>query len=133
VTTYFGKVLVIDDAIDDRLSLAEQLRSLRWLTETAPNGRTGIDAAMKGQPDVVISAIVLPDVQGVHYARTLRSCIEHDIVIVGLGGHGDAPGFDIVFARPIDVGALHTWLLARVQPTDDSERRPTTKIKKLSR
>jgi len=142
LTTYLGTVLVIDDDHDLRLSLAEDLRRLNWIVETAATGQTGIDAAMKGQPDIVITELALPDVQALSFARTLRSCIEDDALIVGITStpaqlQADArtSGFDLVFAKPVDVDALQAALVARpaAKRLDDDNARATTKMDRLKR
>src|SRR3954454_13782416 len=84
VANHLGKGLVVYESLDDRQQLADALRGLHWLVEVAPTGELGIDAAMKQQPDVIIAQVANSGSLRVTYARTLRTCIEHDALIVGL-------------------------------------------------
>lgn len=138
MTTALGKVLLIDES-DDRTSLAEALRRRGWIVETVSTGRLGIDAAMKNQPDIVVTELVLPEVQGLNYARTLRTCIEHDVLVVGITTELDAlhaqaraAGFDEVRPKPVDVDGLHELLLSHRFPRSGrSDARATRKMEKL--
>src|ERR1041385_4412873 len=107
------RVLVIDDNPDQRDALAGELMRRGWIVETASNARAGLDCASKCQPDVVLTELTLPDTRGFHFARALRSLIDHDVVLVGvtrlpLDQHDSAraAGFDEVHAKPIDLETL---------------------------
>jgi PAS domain S-box-containing protein len=67
------KIVVIEDKADMRDMLAETLRLEGCEVHTAQDGRSGVDLAKVVRPDVVISDIGLPDVDGYEVARELRS------------------------------------------------------------
>jgi DNA-binding response OmpR family regulator len=140
VPTYLGKVLLIDDDLARRLSLAEALRAQQWLVETATGGRAGLDAAMKAQPDAVVTDLVLSDIASLSFARSLRTFIEHDVVIVGLSAELEtldsqarAAGFDEVFTNPVDVAQLHAHLTGAMNLTGDLDERATNEIERIRR
>ncbi len=135
-----GKVLLIDPDVDARTLLADGLRELRWVVETAATARMGIEAATMAQPDIVVTDLALPDVPSLNFARTLRTFIEHDIHVVGITDDFEnvdrlarAAGFDDVFAKPCDVTAIHTRLLSCLAAEFDASESATTEIPKLRR
>jgi DNA-binding response OmpR family regulator len=135
VGKYLGKVLLIDDSAEERMMLAEELRRSQWIVEAVANARVGVDAAMTGQPDVIVTTA-----QTKSLARTLRSCIDHDVVIVGLANltaaeraAAIAGGFDEVFRKPVAASLLHDFLSARIGVRSATPDRKTTKVTKLRR
>jgi PAS domain S-box-containing protein len=67
------KIIVIEDKPDMRDMLAETLRLEGHEVRTAQDGRSGVDLARVVRPDVVISDLGLPDIEGYEVARDLRS------------------------------------------------------------
>lgn len=59
-----GKVLVIDDDVHIRRVVEVKLRSHGYTVITAKNGREGLEAIMTEQPDVVVSDINMPMMDG---------------------------------------------------------------------
>lgn len=120
--THARRLLLIDDNDDQRSMLANALRSRGWSVETARTGKDGLDAAVKAQPLVVITELILPDIRGFNFARSLRSMVEHDLVVIALTRvspelHGRAltSGFDHVASKPIDADQLHHQMM-RLMP-----------------
>jgi signal transduction histidine kinase/DNA-binding response OmpR family regulator len=64
-------VLVIDDNVDVRQYLRSHLAS-RYRVLEAGNGRAGIDLARKHHPDLIISDVMMPEIDGVEVCRTLK-------------------------------------------------------------
>lgn len=76
-----------------------------------------IESALAFQPHVIVSELRLPDARGYFFARTLRSIIDHDIRLVGVTRLSEQvfeqardAGFDVVFAKPIDLDKLKRHL-----------------------
>jgi CheY-like chemotaxis protein len=116
-----GRVLLIDDNDDQRSMLANALRARGWNVDVAASGKQGIERAQLARPDVVMTELLLPDVRAYHFARTLRSVIEHDMRVialtrlpVSLHRRALAEGFDLVECKPIDPDRLHEKLTALV-------------------
>jgi DNA-binding response OmpR family regulator len=135
-----GPILLIDDEIDERVALAEALRDRRWIVETAGTGRLGIDAAMKVQPRAVVTELVMADVSHVHFARSLRTCVENDVVIVGITrgsaeilAEAKVAGLDEVFTKPVNITALDRYLAAALGLASDPDDRATTEMPRLKR
>ena len=111
------RIVLIDDNDDQRAMLANALRQCGWSVEGARNGRLGLDAVARIHPEIVLTELILPDVRGFNFARTLRSMVEYDLFVIALTRlpvdlHGRAltSGFDHVQCKPIDVDRLHQYM-----------------------
>jgi len=76
------KILLIDDEIDALESLASWFEELGYITYKASRGKEGIDLAMKFNPDVVITDINMPDINGIEVLSAIKEYDEHIQVIV---------------------------------------------------
>ena len=66
-------VLVVDDTVEIRENVAEMLELANYNVITAQNGREGCDLARTQLPDLVVSDIMMPVVDGFEMLRMLRS------------------------------------------------------------
>ncbi len=66
-----GRVLVADDNADMREYIA-RLLSPHWLVQVAPNGRVALDLARAAPPDLVLSDVMMPVMDGVTLLAELR-------------------------------------------------------------
>jgi DNA-binding response OmpR family regulator len=117
------RVLLVDDNDEHRRMLANALRQRGWSVELARTGREGLDAAARVQPDVIVTELILPDVRGFHFGRSLRSIIEHDIVVIAvtrigeeLHGRALKSGFDHVLPKPLDIDELQRRMTPQPVP-----------------
>lgn len=122
------RALIIDDEDESRHATARVFGSRGWTVETAHDLRSGIDAAMTHQPDVIVTELLLPDVKSLQFARSLRSAVEHDIQVVALSratpellDEARREGFDLVLAKPLDTNDLdahfkRTTRIPRIRP-----------------
>ncbi|MCL5028634.1 MAG: response regulator, partial [Bacteroidetes bacterium] len=69
------KILVIDDDDSIRQTLTNLLTRLNYKVLSAPDGRTGVDIAMKEHPDLVISDVRMPHLGGIEVLEQLQ---KHD-------------------------------------------------------
>lgn len=99
-----------------------------WDVTTAEDLRSAIDMAMRHQPHVIVTELLLPDVQSLQFVRALRSAVEHDIQVVALTRANAVvleqarhEGFDLAVAKPMDIDEL------------DRHVRKTTRMRKLER
>jgi CRP-like cAMP-binding protein/FixJ family two-component response regulator len=65
-------VLVIDDNPDIRENTAEILDLAGYKTFTAPNGKSGVEIALKENPDVIVCDIMMPELDGYGVLHLLR-------------------------------------------------------------
>jgi len=68
-----AKILVIDDHPVSREFLSELLRSRSYDVVEAADGREGLDVARREHPDLVITDILMPTIDGFEFARRLRA------------------------------------------------------------
>ena len=66
-------ILLVDDDITLRELLADALEHEGFTILQAGNGETGVAAALAGKPDLVISDIVMPEMDGWDLCQTLRT------------------------------------------------------------
>lgn len=112
------RVLLIDDNDEHRSILANALRARGWSVDVARNGQQGLDVAARNQPHVVVTELVLPDVRGYSFARTLRTIAGQDLFVIALTRlptelHRRAlsSGYDHVQCKHSDVDDLHNRMV----------------------
>ncbi|KLO23327.1 diguanylate cyclase [Marinitoga sp. 1197] len=67
------KILVIDDSKSWREYLKDNLTKMGYDVSVAENGFEGINLFFKILPDVVISDYIMPQMNGIHFCRFIRS------------------------------------------------------------
>jgi CheY-like chemotaxis protein/two-component sensor histidine kinase len=117
-----SRILVIEDHRDAAESLRTLLEILGHEVRVAFTGREGVDAALEWRPDVVLSDIGLPELDGYEVARQLRREPDFEsVLLVALTGYnGDDDrrrskdaGFDHHLVKPADVRELQRVLTLR--------------------
>lgn len=99
------------------MATANALRELGWKVYGANELRTAVELAMEYQPHAIITELTLPAVRGYAFVRTLRSAVDHDLVLVGLTRLSSeqidaARGmFDAIFVKPADIALVHERIL----------------------
>jgi signal transduction histidine kinase len=116
------RVLVIDDNVDVADMLAEYLQQIGHDVIQAHDGRTGLDAAMRHEPDVIVCDIGLPGLDGYEVARRLRE-VPHlrSSLLIAVSGYGEAidrdkaraAGFSHHVTKPADPVALADLIQTR--------------------
>lgn len=116
--TALRRVVLVDDNDHQRSLLETELRSRGWSVEVARTGAQGLEVAARVSPDVVVTELILPDVRGFDYARSLRNATYAEMFIIALTRapkqlHARAlmAGFDHVQIKPFDVDELHHRML----------------------
>jgi DNA-binding response OmpR family regulator/nitrogen-specific signal transduction histidine kinase len=104
--------------IDDNIELLKIISN--YLLETynvvvAPNGKIGIEMANQYQPDIIISDIIMPEVDGFELCRNLKNNLNTShIPIILLTARGDSEsqfkgleiGADYYFPKPFNINLL---------------------------
>lgn len=67
-----SKILLVDDNADLR-DYARRLLSDRWQVETAANGAIALQLIRQQQPDLVLSDVMMPELDGLQLLQALRS------------------------------------------------------------
>ena len=111
-------VLVIEDNADarDMLRMALELDGHR--VETAADGTSGVERALRTTPEVVIIDLGLPGLDGYAVARRLRAALGDRVTLVALTGYGQREdrrrtseaGFDAHLVKPVEPDVLSRTL-----------------------
>ena len=118
------RVLTIEDYADARDSLRSLLELSGHEVREAADGPTGVELALRLQPDVVLIDIGLPGLDGYGVARRIRSAPQGRlIVLAAVTGYGQPEdrrraqeaGFDALLVKPVDPDRL-TEILATRRP-----------------
>ncbi len=79
------KLLVIDDHDDIRENIAEILTLAGYEVFTAPNGKKGVETALREKPELVICDIMMPELDGygvLHLLRKNQSTLETPFIFL---------------------------------------------------
>ena len=79
-------ILLIDDDPGIRDSLTLMLGTAGHTVETAANGRAGIDLAARARFDLVITDVLMPEMDGAEAVRALRQLPQPPRILVMTGG-----------------------------------------------
>ncbi|MDJ0696798.1 ATP-binding protein [Mastigocoleus sp. MO_188.B34] len=95
------KILIIDDRWENRSVLLNLLEPIGFEILEASNGREGIDQTLKINPDLIITDLAMPVMDGFKFLQKLRSHpkLQDKIVLVS-----SASVFDIDRHKSIDAG-----------------------------
>ncbi|AMV23716.1 Response regulator MprA [Gemmata sp. SH-PL17] len=114
------RVLVIDDEADTADSLARVLALHGFTAATATTGADALRALESDPPDVVVTDLLMPGVDGFEIARRVRSLVPRRPLLVAVTGAAretldaaEESGFDLVLMKPADpvliVGVLRRF------------------------
>ncbi|MCX4390803.1 ATP-binding protein [Micromonospora peucetia] len=87
------RILVADDNADMRAYLARLLGGQGWRVETVGDGRQALAAIRREQPDLVLTDVMMPDVDGFELVRRLRGQADTralPVVVLSARAGGDA-------------------------------------------
>ena len=112
-----SKILVIEDERKIARFLELELRHEGYEVETAGDGRTGLERALEGSPDLLVLDLMLPELSGIEVCRRLRH--ESDVPIIMLTAKDDVSdkvmgldmGADDYMTKPFAIEEL----LARIR------------------
>lgn len=82
-------VLVVDDDLQMRVSLEHLLESAGYQVVLAKSGVEGLDEITKRAPDVVLSDVRMPEMDGLEFQRKVRSLSHVPVILIS--AHGDIP------------------------------------------
>ena len=112
-------VLIVDDEHDVVSDLAMAMRDLGYEVETACNGADAIDMATALRPDLVITDVLMPVVDGIALAKALReNPATNEARIVLSSGMAEASvralfkDYDAFLQKPYELDDLRTTAAA---------------------
>ena len=98
-------VLLVEDDRDTREMYSEFLSHSGLRVAEAPSGRRALERAGEQCPDVVVTDIAMPGMDGLELSRRLRtSPPTHDVPIIAVSGNPSErareAGVDVVLTKP---------------------------------
>jgi len=111
-------ILIVDDNEELRAFLRDSLKDLYEISEAA-NGREGIEKAKEVSPDLIISDVMMPDMDGIEFCRRVKEDLEiSHIPFLMLTAkntleseiEGVESGADFYFSKPISINLLNLTL-----------------------
>lgn len=124
------RVLVVEDEPGIRSALQEYLEGAGYVVDLAQSGTEVTEILPRVRPDVVITDLVLPGMNGLEVARFVRSVPETariPIIAVTASWLGSKPdwlmeaGFDAALRKPFHPSALLETLNRLFPPPSSSE------------
>jgi CheY-like chemotaxis protein len=112
--TVADKILVVDDSDDTREMMAKLLELEAFTVITAEDGRAGLSVAEAEQPDLIITDINMPNLNGIEMIRQIRKHPRLDkvpILAITAYGHNIArealeAGANHATTKPIEFDSL---------------------------
>ncbi|ASV29567.1 hybrid sensor histidine kinase/response regulator transcription factor [Maribacter cobaltidurans] len=111
-------LLIVEDNTELRSYLKYEL-SFEYNILEASNGLQGLEIATKKSPDLIITDVVMPELDGVEFSRALKSNLgTSHIPIIMLTAKimgddkikGVNAGADVYLTKPFDMGLLNSYL-----------------------
>jgi CheY-like chemotaxis protein len=98
-------VLLVEDDRDTREMYSEFLSHSGLRVTEAPSGRRALETVREQCPDVVVTDIAMPGMDGIELSRRLRSCEPtRDIPIIAVSGNASErareAGANVVLQKP---------------------------------
>jgi len=108
------RVLIVEDNADARAMLRALLEGRGHKVHEAPDGPTGLEAALRLDVDVALIDLGLPGIDGYDVARRIRADLGTAIRLISVSGYGlpehqakaRAAGFDAFLVKPVTPEAL---------------------------
>ena len=103
-------IVLVEDNADARATMADLLRAFGYRIVEVAHGAGALPAVLAAQPDLVITDIGLPDIDGYEVARRLRANpVTRTVPLVALTGYGQLgdreaatrAGFDAHLVKPV--------------------------------
>ncbi len=102
-----ARILVIDDDAEIRHLTRRILEKVEHEVLEAPNGKVGIELYEQKQPDVIITDMVMPEMEGAETIVNIRSR-RLDAKIIAISGGSESVGAPTCLRVGEVVGALRT-------------------------
>jgi DNA-binding NarL/FixJ family response regulator len=84
------KILIVDDDVTLRAALIRYLQKRDYVIQDAASGLEGLAAFEKDPPDLIVSDVVMPEMDGFEFCRRLRASREGQLIpFIFLSSRGD--------------------------------------------
>lgn len=130
------KILVVDDDRTMRTVLTRYLENRGYQVEQVTSGAEALVAVTKNPPDLVVSDVMMPEMDGLEFCRRLRATPSGQLMpFIFLSGkgeledriHGHSIGADDYLTKPVDPREL----VAKIESQLERSRRIHSEIVRL--
>ena len=112
------RILVVEDDMDHGRSLEEAIGDFGYEAELVAAGRAGIDAFVRRGADVVLTDLVLPDVDGIEVTKSVRERSGDRVPVIVMTAYGSVDssvkamkeGAYDYLQKPLDIDELQAKL-----------------------
>lgn len=120
------KILVVDDDRTLRIALKRALEKMGYQVKQVSSGAEALEACTKNPPDLVVSDVMMPEMDGLEFCRRLRSTPSGQLMpFIFLSGrgeledriHGHSMGADDYLIKPVDPRELAAKIEAQLERT----------------
>lgn len=120
------KILVVDDDRTMRTVLTRYLENRGYQVEQVTSGAEALVAVAKSPPDLVVSDVMMPEMDGIEFCRRLRATPSGQLMpFIFLSGrgeledriHGHSIGADDYLTKPVDPRELVAKIEAQLERT----------------
>lgn len=130
------KILIVDDDVTLRTALIRYLEKRDYVVHDAASGVEGLAAFEKDPPDLIVSDVVMPEMDGFEFCRRLRARREGQLIpFIFLSSRGDVEdriqghtlGADDYLIKPFEPREL----VAKIEAQLERSRRIHSEIVRL--
>jgi len=120
------KILVVDDDRTLRITLTRALENMGYQVEQVSSGAEALEACVKNPPDLVVSDVMMPEMDGIEFCRRLRATPSGQLMpFIFLSGkgeledriHGHSIGADDYLIKPVNPRELAAKIEAQLERT----------------
>ncbi|MBE9124651.1 MULTISPECIES: response regulator transcription factor [unclassified Coleofasciculus] len=120
------KILVVDDDRTLRIALTCALENMGYQVEQVSSGVEALETCLKNPPDLVVSDVMMPEMDGLEFCRRLRATPSGQLMpFIFLSGkgeledriHGHSIGADDYLTKPVDPRELAAKIETQLERT----------------
>jgi two-component system KDP operon response regulator KdpE len=123
-----SRILVVDDELQIARVLKTSLQAQGYEVKTAPDGEAGYNAAMDWLPDLIVTDLSMPAMNGVELCRAVRERSRIPIIVLSVRGEEKSKidaldaGADDYVTKPFSVNELLARVRANLRRVASSEQ-----------